>query len=295
MRNREKRPARAATAGWLCLLLALFLIAVWPDATVLVAALWCAAFLLSIAAMAQGRIFPGLVLLLVTVAVTPLAWLWLSDSGGAAYAVPHVTFADQPPGEGQQADELLIDRYLDRFEFGDLTCGIVPAPPEQAYRLARHADFNRVPVIRSLFWLRTLPERLFGSADASQAGGSGSLTVDDIVAPGSGFMVLAEQPSQELVVGAVGKFWKLTPEFKALDPSEFKDFDEPGYAKLAWNIRVRPYGAGRTLVSIETRVLAMDEASRRRFGRYWRIIGPMSRLIRRQGLALIAADAGRVI
>lgn len=54
---------------------------------------------------------------------------------------------------------------------------------------------------------------------------------------------------------------------------------------------MRPYGAGRTLLSYECRVAATDPLSRRRFARYWRLIRPFVGHIMRAAVAAIGASA----
>lgn len=186
---------------------------------------------------------------------------------------------------------MLIDQYLTHYDVGEVNCDVVSADPAQAYALARHVDLYRVPIIRVLFWLRALPERVLWSKESAQRTRSRTLTIDDIVAPGSGFIVLSESPGEEIVIGAVGKFWQPRIEFVTTDAADFTEFETSGYAKLAWNICVQPYDSERSLVSIEVRVKAIDEASRRRFRLYWKLIGSVSRWIRQRALALIAADA----
>jgi hypothetical protein len=44
-------------------------------------------------------------------------------------------------------------------------------------------------------------------------------------------------------------------------------------------------------VGTETRIAATDEVARRRFGRYWRLIGPFSSITRREMLAAIRRRA----
>ena len=189
---------------------------------------------------------------------------------------------------------MLIDQYLPYYDVSDVNFVVVSAAPAQVYDLVRHVDLYRAPVIRVLFWLRTLPERLLRSKESAQRTRSSTLTIDDIVAPGSGFIVLSENPGEEIVIGAVGKFWQPRLEFVNVDAADFSGFETSGYAKLAWNICVQPYGSERSLVSVEARVKAIDEASRRRFRLYWKLIGPVSRWIRRRGLALIVADAAKL-
>jgi hypothetical protein len=62
-------------------------------------------------------------------------------------------------------------------------------------------------------------------------------------------------------------------------------------SKVAFNIRVQPYGNGRSLITTETRTTATDPESRRRFERYWLLIGPFSALIRNLMLRLVKSDA----
>jgi hypothetical protein len=118
-----------------------------------------------------------------------------------------------------------------------------------------------------------------------------TFTLQDILA--SGFVVLAEEPDREIVLGLVGRFWTLGGGIRRISPSEFAGLAEPGYAKAAWNFYLVPQTGGTTHLVTETRVLCTDEASRRAFLRYWRLIGPFSGLIRRQMLATVRKEAER--
>ncbi len=96
-------------------------------------------------------------------------------------------------------------------------------------------------------------------------------------------MMLEERPGEEVVVGSVGQFWHLNIPFAEANPEQFRAFEEPGWGKLAWAIIVEPL-AGGSSISVELRITATDEASWRRFRRYYRLIGLWSRLIRRSVL-----------
>jgi hypothetical protein len=48
---------------------------------------------------------------------------------------------------------------------------------------------------------------------------------------------------------------------------------------------------GGSRVGTETRIAATDDTARRRFGRYWRLIGPFSSITRREMLAAIRRRA----
>jgi len=52
--------------------------------------------------------------------------------------------------------------------------------------------------------------------------------------------------------------------------------------------RVDPYGDRSAIVTMETRVRCTDQNSRRRFRRYWLLVGPFSHLLRKTALRVYA-------
>src|SRR5215216_2409950 len=106
--------------------------------------------------------------------------------------------------------------------------------------------------------------------------------------------VLLDEAADEVAYGVVGRFWTPTGGVVRVSAEEFASFAEPGYARAAFNFRVeRDPRPGATLLSTETRILAADEAARRSFLRYWRVIHPGSALIRRVWLRAIARRAAQ--
>jgi hypothetical protein len=71
-----------------------------------------------------------------------------------------------------------------------------------------------------------------------------------------GFVVLADRPD-ELVLSAVGRFWKLEGDVRRVSADEFASFDEPGFAKAVVNLHARAVDGG-TVLSTETRVKLTD-------------------------------------
>jgi hypothetical protein len=65
---------------------------------------------------------------------------------------------------------------------------------------------------------------------------------------------------------------------------EFADYREPGAIKMAFDFNVEDAGGGWSTISTQTRVLALDDATRRGMGRYWRLIVPGSGMLRLQWL-----------
>ena len=156
------------------------------------------------------------------------------------------------------------------------------AGTDLTWQAVRRSDLSRSAVIRVLLEMRSLPGRLQGFVQGRPPGPARPpLTLDDMER--AGFLLLGESPGHEIVFGTVVQPWKAVtgdePAPRA-GPGQFAAFDTPGYVKVAFNIRVEPYGSGRALLTTETRTAATDPASLRRFARYWMLIGPFSALIR---------------
>jgi hypothetical protein len=99
-------------------------------------------------------------------------------------------------------------------------------------------------------------------------------------------------PDREIVFGAVGVFWTPTIEWNlAVAPETFAEFDEPGWGKIACNYSALRYGTHRTLLTYECRTRTTDDASRRRFNRYWWVIRPFVRHIMQATVETIASRA----
>jgi hypothetical protein len=163
----------------------------------------------------------------------------------------------------------------------------IAAPAAHVWHLVREGNLASSTATRVLFRLRVLASR---DAHPSQ------LTVRIGAMRSSpehpGFQILADDPPNEVAVGAIGKVWKLDiPFVHVADDLAYSRFDEPGFIKVAWAIRVVPRGPESSHVELEVRVAATDVASWRKFKRYFRVIGPFSRYIRRSMLRALARDA----
>jgi hypothetical protein len=177
---------------------------------------------------------------------------------------------------------VLIDDFLPEFDVVERHRIRVRASAERAYEAVRALDLGRSPVVMALFAVRGLLRR---------GRRPGSFTLED--AGRLGFVVLDEEPGVEIVLGVVGRFWQARGGIRRVDPGAFEAFAEPGFAKGAMTFLVDPDGPDASMVHTETRVLCTDPESRRKFLRYWRVIGPFSGLIRRESLRLIKRHAER--
>jgi hypothetical protein len=178
---------------------------------------------------------------------------------------------------------MLIDRFMPTFDVSEHHERRVDGASATVFDVARHIDLSRSPLTTVLLAIRRIPQFLTRTAFPVQ-----QFDLDSMV--DYGFVVLAEEPGEEIVLGAIGTFWKPTGGMRPTVADEFIDFAEPGFAKATMNLRVQPFGAASSLVITETRVLCTDASSRRKFKTYWRLIGPFSAFIRTQMLSLIEKE-----
>jgi hypothetical protein len=153
------------------------------------------------------------------------------------------------------------------------------APPERVWEAVRHGELARSPFARALFVLRTLPDRYEGVPVESF-----TLRLDELCSSPEhpGFQILAEDAPREVVVGAIGKVWHPAIQFVHVgDATAYAAFDAPDFVKVAWALRVVPEGEGGAHLDFELRVDATDEVAWRKFRRYFTVIGPASRFIRK--------------
>ena len=183
---------------------------------------------------------------------------------------------------------MLIDKYMPGFDVQHSAEVRVDTEPGKTYAALRALDLEKSWIVRLLFTLRTLPARVLGKEPAPERSNVQRTFLESALK--MGWVILEEVAGQELVAGAVTQPWVANVIFRGLPPDEFVGFDEPGYTKIVWNIAARTCKGGGTIASTETRVLATDAESRRRFRRYWFLFCPGIRLIRRVALAQLRRE-----
>jgi hypothetical protein len=178
----------------------------------------------------------------------------------------------------------VLDDFLPSYDVHEVHSVGTSASPAVVMEAIRALTPLEVPVLVGLMAIRSVPAVLRGRR----------LSIRGPLLDGfrrGGFVDLHEAPD-ELVFGGIGRFWQPTGVLRRIDPADFSDFAEPGFAKAAFNFRVEQID-GRTIVRTETRIATTDENARRRFGRYWRVIYPGSALIRIAWLRAIRRRAER--
>jgi hypothetical protein len=191
---------------------------------------------------------------------------------------------------------MLIEQALPTFDAVRAEHVVVPGGPDAAYAAVLRADFMRAwresAAVRALFGARTLAERAVGAVRGRRAAEPpppASLRLADMGDYGE-WVRLGEDPPREIAFGSIGRFWAGETAWETIEAADFAGFARPGYARIACNFSVRPYGAARSLVSYECRTQATDAAARRAFLRYWRPLSPFIGVVLRAQLGVVASE-----
>ena len=181
---------------------------------------------------------------------------------------------------------LQLDQFLPVYQFGEFHSIRVAASKEKVYAAIKSVTADEIALFKTLTWIRR----------CGLPGGEGILNAPPHepildVATRTSFLLLAEEPNHEIVLGTaviVPPGWR--PSGRPT-PEGFKALHEPGFAVAAMNFLVQDAGSGTALVTTETRIYANDASARRRFAAYWRTIYPGSSLLRYTWLRAIKRRA----
>lgn len=182
-----------------------------------------------------------------------------------------------------------LDQFAPVYQFSEFHSVRITASKDQVYRALRLVTADEILFFRELTWLR----RFGRPGQESILNAPANVPLLDVATKKS-FLVLAEEPGREIVLGtlaAAPRGWrpssKPTPDgFKAISLTA-----KPGFASAAMNFRIEEVAPATCILTTETRVYATDTSTRRRFALYWRFIYPGSALIRRMWLRAIARRA----
>jgi hypothetical protein len=156
-----------------------------------------------------------------------------------------------------------LDRFMpapdvrERFEI------IVHAPAELVLETASTFDMQSLVLVKAIFRLRAW---LLGTPGPGPRAPQGILEETRRL----GWGVLDEAPGRYVICGARCQPWQPDVRFAALPPATFAAYAEPDQVKIAWTLEACAVAPDVTRFAQETRVVATDEAARRRFRRYWR-------------------------
>jgi hypothetical protein len=173
---------------------------------------------------------------------------------------------------------MTIDDALPSWHWRSAHATRVAAPPERCGAAARAVTGRDLPVTGALMRVRMLGRHRVDDRPLLQS------------MRGIGLVVLDDQPGAVLVGGVLSP-WRLRGgHLPVASVDELRSFAAPGWVRVAMAFTAATEGAGSRLRT-ETRIAATDAVARRRFGRYWRVIGPFSGITRREMLAAIKRRA----
>ncbi|HEY5950006.1 MAG TPA: hypothetical protein VIV40_31140, partial [Kofleriaceae bacterium] len=198
---------------------------------------------------------------------------WLAAGTGlasTAYATYVATtwlrYGHPRKAHGEAADPLL-DAFMPDYDVCERHHVNVEAPAEVTFAAAKEIELGKSRIIRAIFKARELILRSKPDSTVRPKG-----VIEQMKSLGWG--LLAETPDRELVFGGVTKPWEADPVFRALPAGQFAAFAEPDYVKIVWNLRVDPTANGGSIFRTETRAVATDPSSRKKFRVYWSLLSP---------------------
>ena len=223
--------------------------------------------------IASGLIYAGAFLM--------LAALRLGRRVGLAGAAILIVGLLLPPqGIRTPVAETLLDQFAPAYQFQQRHEIEIETTPDRVYSAILNSTANEIALFRALIWIW----RLGGQGPESSIDSPGSKPLLE-VAMQTTYTRLAEDPGREIVLGlAMGSPNRLTP----------RQFIRGNWFEATLEVmsfRVVSIAPERSRVITETRVYAT--AKRDRFALYWRLIYPVSSLIRYPWLHAIRARALR--
>ena len=217
-----------------------------------------------------------------TVAVTAA----VAAAGYATLVVFNRSRYGKVKGFADGAKDSLLDEFIPDPEVAEHHQIDIHAPAEVVMATARELELLKSPVIRAI--LKTRELALGGEPDTRE---HPTALIDQMLS--IGWVVLAERPGREIVLGSVTQPWQAAPVFRSVPGAEFRGFSEPGYVKIAWTLRADPIDENRATFHTETRVCTTDTEARRRFRNYWSFVAPGVEVIRMAMLGPLRRAAER--
>jgi hypothetical protein len=179
-----------------------------------------------------------------------------------------------------KAASSLIDEFLPKYDFHSRYETSIHAPASVVYQRLLASDLYASWIVRLLVSLRYGRRTPRAQGDLRRCFQC------------TGFVILAEAPGEELVVGVAGRFWRPDGGRRLdLTARDFVGLSRAGDAKIALNFRLTPGSPHHTVLSTETRIECFGRAAWWKFCLYWALVRPFSGLIRKAILQQVKEEA----
>jgi hypothetical protein len=184
------------------------------------------------------------------------------------------------------ADEIdpVLDVFMPKYDVAERHQLSVAAPAAVTFGALMDMDLEQSLLVRAIFKGRQL--LLGAEADEKTTGRSLVEITREL-----GWVVLADLPGHEIVMGAVTRPWEPNVVFRGIPPEEFAAFNEPEYVKIVWTLRADAISPYRSIARSETRAVATDASARRKFRWYWSRFSAGIVLIREVSMRLVKTEA----
>lgn len=186
------------------------------------------------------------------------------------------------------ADEIdpLLDVFMPKYDVAERHHQGVAAPAAVTFGALMDMDLDQSLLVRAIFRGRQL---LLGADADTRATGRSLIDVTKEL----GWVVLADMPGHEIVMGAVTRPWEPNVVFRGIPPEQFAAFNEPQYVKIVWTLRADALSPYSSIARSETRAVATDAEARRKFRWYWARFSAGIALIREVSMRLVKKEAER--
>jgi hypothetical protein len=186
------------------------------------------------------------------------------------------------------ADEkdALLDVFMPQYDVSERHHVGIAAPADVTFAALMDMNLDDSLVVRAIFKGR---EILLGAEPDDKPNAHSLVEMTKAL----GWVVLAEMPGHEIVMGAVTRPWEGNVVFRGIPAEQFAAFNEPDYVKIVWTLRADAISPYSSIARSETRAVATDAAARRKFRWYWSRFSAGIVLIREMSMRMVKKDAER--
>lgn len=190
---------------------------------------------------------------------------------------PHPAADEQDP---------LLAVFMSKYDVSERHHVAVAAPADVTFDALMDMNLDDSLVVRAIFKGR---EMLLGAEpDVKPKAHSLVAATKEL-----GWVVLAEMPGHEIVMGAVTRPWEANVVFRGIPAEQFAAFNEPEYVKIVWTLRADAISPYSSIARSETRATATDANARRKFRWYWSRFSAGIVLIRQMSMRMVKKEAER--
>ena len=169
----------------------------------------------------------------------------------------------------------VLDDVMPEYQFFERHSTHIHAGPEQVMQAVRESTFGDMKSLARLLKIRGAVLRIHERGDFLKD----KRVLDAFSASG---YVSGGSDHEIVMCGGANMRAKRSLGVRTLQ--EFADYRDQGAVKMAYDFNVKDASGGWSIINTETRVLALDDSTRRGMGCYWRLIVPGSGLLRLQWL-----------